>query len=302
MRELIVNADDFGLTRRVNQGIIDAHRGGIVTSTTLLANGGAFELAVTMAAREPRLGIGVHLNLREGIPVSPASKIPSLVDARGRLHLTPGRLWAGILKGQVSLSEVERELRAQIEKVMGAGISPTHLDGHKHVHVVPGIAALVIRLAQQCGICSVRCPVENPPNLTHLLRYGQGDQRGIFKQYLVGRAVSGLARPFRRKLAQAGLICPGRFYGLSETGFLNVQAVANILTRLREGTGELMCHPGYLDADLRETATRLLAEREVEMGALTAPGIKKRVLDRSIRLVSYRDLARARQPAEVVAA
>src|SRR5262245_58685857 len=148
MRELIVNADDFGLTRQVSQGILDAHREGIVTSTTLMANGSGFDAAVSMSRQAPQLGIGVHLNLSEGKPVARAWEIPSLVNSRGTLYLTPGRLWAGILKREVSLSDVERELRGQVEKVIRTGISPTHLDGHKHVHVLPGIAAVVIRLAQ----------------------------------------------------------------------------------------------------------------------------------------------------------
>src|SRR5262245_60514883 len=140
MKELIVNADDFGLTQQVNRGILDAHHDGIVTSTTLLANGGSFDEAVSMSRQAPQLGVGVHLNLSEGNPVSRASEIPSLVDSRGALHLTPGRLWAGIVKRKVSLSDVERELLAQVRKVIRAGISPTHLDGHKHVHVLPGVS------------------------------------------------------------------------------------------------------------------------------------------------------------------
>jgi chitin disaccharide deacetylase len=299
VRELIVNADDFGLTRQVSQGIIDAHRDGIVTSTTLLANGRAFEAALSMSLRAPRLGIGVHLNLSEGIPISPASKIPSLVDARGQLHLTPSRLWTGMLKSEVILSDIERELNAQIERVIRVGVSPTHLDGHKHVHVLPGISGVVIHLAQQFGIRNVRCPLEEATNLVRLLRYSQGAQAPVLKQYLVGRVVSGFARCFSKKLARAGLICPSHFYGLSETGFLNVEGVQDILSRLPEGTCELMCHPGYLDADLVRTGTRLLAQREVEIQALTAPRIGKLVVHQGIRLVSYRDLVR--QPAEAAA-
>ena len=301
MRKFIVNADDFGLTRQVSQGIIDAHREGIVTSTTVLANGAAFNAALSMSLRAPWLSIGVHLNLSEGIPVSPPFKIPSLVDARGRLHLTPARLWAGILKRKVSLSHVEWELRAQIEKVIRAGIAPTHLDGHKHVHVLPGISNIVIRLAQQFGIRKARCPVEEAPSLARLLHYSPGDQTPVIKQYFVGRVVSGFARRFRKKLAQAGLNCPSHFYGLSETGFLNVQGVQDILSRVPEGTGELMCHPGYLDADLRRTGTRLLAQREAEFHALTASRIRQLVAHQGIRLISYRGLARSRQAAEEAA-
>ena len=301
MRELIVNADDFGLTRRVSQGILDAHRNGIVTSTTLLANGSAFGDAVSMSRRAPQLGIGVHLNLSEGAPVSPPFTIPSLVDAQGALHLTPGRLGAGILQRKVSLSDVERELHAQIEKVLRADISPTHLDGHKHIHVLPGISAVVIRLAQQFGIRNVRCPVEERLKLAGLLRHSRGAQTPVVKQYIVGRAVSRVAHRFKERLETAGLICPEHFYGLSETGFLNLQVVQEILNRLPEGISELMCHPGHVDAELRGTGTRLLAQREVEIQALTAPRIITLVADQNIRLVSYRDLTRSRQPAEAAA-
>ena len=301
MRELIVNADDFGLTPQVSQGILDAHRDGIVTSTTLLANGGAFGDAVSMSRRAPQLGIGVHLNLSEGAPVSHPFTIPSLVDAQGTLHLTPGRLRAGILQRKVSLVDVERELHAQIEKVLRADISPTHLDGHKHIHVLPGISAVVIRLAQRFGIRNVRCPVEERPNLASLLRQKRGAQTSVIKQYIVGRSVSRFAHGFKEKLETAGLVCPARFYGLSETGFLNLQGVQEILSRLPYGISELMCHPGYVDAELRGTGTRLLAQREVEIQALTAPPITKLVADQGIRLVSYRDLARSKQPAEAAA-
>jgi len=111
MRQLIVNADDFGLTEEVSRGILDANRKGIVTSTTLMANGPAFDTAVALS-RVPQLGIGVHLNLTEGASVSPAWRIRSLVDRKGRLHLSPGRLLLGILTRQVDLAEVEIELRA----------------------------------------------------------------------------------------------------------------------------------------------------------------------------------------------
>ena len=147
MKRLIVNADDFGLTRGVTQGILDAHREGIVTSTTLMANGAAFDFAVAASRQAPALGVGVHLNLSEGIPVSPAGTIPTLVDERGRLHLKPGELLKGLLKGRVDLDEVETELRRQITKILDAGVPATHLDGHKHVHVLPGVAEIFRKIA-----------------------------------------------------------------------------------------------------------------------------------------------------------
>jgi hopanoid biosynthesis associated protein HpnK len=300
MRQLIVNADDFGLTEQVSRGILDAHREGIVTSTTLMANGGAFDTAVSVAHSEYDLGIGVHLNLTEGTPVSPASNIPTLVDRQGRLHLSPHRLAQGIVTRQVSLAEVETELRQQIRKVLGAGILPTHLDGHKHVHVMPGVSDIVVRLAQEFLIPSIRCPNEMMPKMPRLLRLGNSKSAAA-KQYLVGRSVAVFARRFKEKLAKAGLLSPAHFYGLSQTGFLDALEVLGILRGLPDGVSELMCHPGYLDADLANTGTRLLVQREIELRGLTARQVRDLVADRGIQLISYRQLETQVTEREVVA-
>ena len=219
MRQLIVNADDFGLTTQVSWGILDAHRGGIVTSTTLMANGGAFDIAVSMARREYALGIGVHLNLTEGLPVSPAWKIPTLVDHQGRLHLSPRRLAQGIMTRQVSLADVETELWQQIWKVVRAGILPTHLDGHKHVHVLPGVSDIVIRLAQEFSIPSIRCPGEAAPKIPTLVRR-ETSGTAAAKQYPGGpqpfpSSPGALKRSWRRP----GCSLPRTFMVLARRGF-----------------------------------------------------------------------------------
>ena len=291
MKQLIVNADDFGLTKRVNEGIVDAHRHGIVTSTTLMANGAAFEAATALSRQMPRFGIGVHLNLSEGMPVSPALRIPSLLDARGRLYLTPGRLWKAIATRRVSLADVETELRAQIAKIQRAGILPTHFDGHKHVHVLPGVSDIVIRLAREFSVSSVRCPLEEPPRLFDISDSQRTSRVSVLKQFLVGRGVSALARRLRQKLAEAELACPTHFYGISETGFLDSREILEVLRQLPEGTSELMCHPGYVDVELARTGTRLLAERETEAFALRSRLIRSFLAGSGIRLVNYKALA-----------
>jgi len=300
MKRLIVNADDFGLTRLVSQGILDAHHHGIVTSTSLMANGGAFEEAVTMAMGAPRLRVGVHLALTEGIPVSPALEVPTLVDAHGQLYLTARQLLNRIVTQRISLREIEIEFRAQIAKVLRAGIALTHLDGHQHLHVLPGISEIVIRLARQFGIPSVRCPVEELP-LACLLRCLQDRQSGVFRQCLAGRAVSWFARRFRLKLAHAGLNYPAHFYGLSQTGLLNVEILEEIMRGLPEGVSELMCHPGYADPLLAKTGTRLLAQREVESRALMSPRTRELAISEGIQLVSYSEFARAVHGCQVTA-
>jgi hopanoid biosynthesis associated protein HpnK len=289
MRQLIVNADDLGLTPGVNEGILDSHREGIVTSASLMANGSAFDTAVSISRRAPELGIGVHLNLTTGDPVSTALKIRSLVDGNGRLHFSVSRLLQALVLRRVDLGHVESELRAQITKVVNAGILPTHVDGHKHVHLLPGVSDIVIRLAQEFSIRSVRCPLEVAPDLPALLR-GRNSRSAVIKQYLVGRTVSGFAWTFKKKLVKAGLLSPGHFYGLSQTGFLHTRSVRGILGTLPEGVSELMCHPGYLDEDLERARTRLLGQREVEIRALTAPIVKTIVADCGIHLINYRGL------------
>jgi predicted glycoside hydrolase/deacetylase ChbG (UPF0249 family) len=223
------------------------------------------------------------------MPVAEAWKIRTLTNSKGRLHLTPLSLLVGIMTRRVNLSEVEIELWQQILKVVGAGILPTHLDGHKHVHILPGVSDIVIRLAQEFSIPSIRCPCETAPWITTSLP-SRNPWTATAKQYLVGRTVSVFARRFRQKLAKAGLLSPAHFYGLSQTGFLDALSIQNILGDLPECASELMCHPGYLDADLAKTGTRLLAERETEVRALTAHEVKKLVADRGIQLISYRQL------------
>jgi hopanoid biosynthesis associated protein HpnK len=290
MKRLIVNADDLGLTAGVNQGILDAHHYGGVTSASLMANGEAFEEAVAMSRRAPRLSVGVHLNLTQGIPVSPPSAVPSLVDARGRLYLAPGRLLCKLLTRRINLCEIELELQEQIVKVLRAGIIPTHLDGHKHVHILPGVSEIVIRLAQEFGIPSVRCPLEEFPMAVRLPPCPRDPQTSVLKQYLVGRAVSWFARRFRLRLSRAGLISPTHFFGLSETGFLNAETLESILERLPEGVSELMCHPGYANSRLKRTGTRLLAQRVVEIRALGWLRSRLLVVEEGIQLISYDDL------------
>ncbi len=299
MKRLIVNADDFGLTENVNRGILDAYRDGILTSTTLLANGMAFESAVAASKKFHGLGIGVHLNLTEGMPVADASLIPTLVDRRGRLYLTPPRLWAGIALGQVSHSEIEVELRAQVMKVIHAGIRPTHFDGHKHVHVLPHISEIVIRLARELRVPAVRCPLEHNPYANNRSRNRMLSGISTFKQYLVGLAVSKLARSFREKLTREGLLSSSYFYGISQTGFLNAAAIREILMNLPPGTSELMCHPGYRDLDLERAGTRLLAQREIETHGLTALSVKNSMVSGRIQLWNYRDLVALTQLTEV---
>jgi predicted glycoside hydrolase/deacetylase ChbG (UPF0249 family) len=165
------------------------------------------------------------------------------------------------------------------------------LDGHKHVHIVPGVSDIVVRLAQEFSVSSVRCPMEEPPGLFYMLDRQRVSRSSILKQYLVGRGLSALARRFRQKLAEAGLACPTHFYGISQTGFLDARGILEVLRQLPEGTSELMCHPGYVDVELAKTGTRLLSQREIEAFALRSRLITSFLAGSGIRLVNYKALA-----------
>src|SRR5262249_34836467 len=133
MKSLIVNADDLGWSEGVNRGIAEAHRRGIVTSASLLANGAAFVLAVELARTAPALGVGVHLNLSDGAPMAERETVTSLLNDEGEFAGGPESLLLRMARRGLDLGEVEREWEAQIGKIREAGIEPTHLDGHKHV-------------------------------------------------------------------------------------------------------------------------------------------------------------------------
>jgi hopanoid biosynthesis associated protein HpnK len=292
-RRLIVNADDFALTEGVNLAVLDGHLHGIITSATLMANGRAFESAVEIARGADRLGVGVHLNLVEGDPVAGASAVPSLVTARGAMANPPGRLAVGLLRRRIRISDVERELRAQIEKVLDAGIRPTHLDGHKHAHLWPSVFGVVTRLAAEYRIPAIRCAVETGASWRTEPGSDRATRRALRRQYAAGRALGLFATAGRRRLAAAGLSSADRIVGITHTGYLSQQSLERLIGSLRAGTSELMCHPGYVDEALRAAPTRLIDSRRSELDALTSPETRARIEREAIELITYGDLQNA---------
>ncbi len=289
MKRLIVNADDFGLAESVNRGIIVAHRDGILTSTSLLANGSAFDQAIALSRQYAQVSVGVHLNISQGKPVSPAARIPRLVNERGELHLSPFRLWMRILRRKITLEEIRTEFRAQVLKVFDAGVTPTHLDGHLHVHILPQLSSIVIALAREFCIHAVRCPAENLEATLPVLWKIGGASIVALERSAVAYAVSSVARRFGEQMRMAGLVCPDAFLGLAHTGFLDVKALRALLALVPNGTTELMCHPGYASAEVESFGGELTRQRETELLALTAPEVKEMVGRLGIRWTNFRD-------------
>jgi hopanoid biosynthesis associated protein HpnK len=285
-RNLIVNADDLGWTAGVNRGVAEAHRNGIVTSASLLANGEAVAEAVELARDTSGLGVGVHLNLNDGPPVAPRESVPSLVNDSGEFEGGPDGLLLKIATRGLAMREVEIEWEAQISKVRNAGIEPTHLDGHKHVHMLPGLFEIALRLAKRHGIGAIRVSHE-ASGLRAALSTGASRAAVVLKQGVQARGLKLLARDARDQAERAGVSTADYFCGIAQTGELTKEGVARLLRSLPEGTTELMCHPGYADEALRKTATRLQASRQKEVEILTDTEIRNLVASQGIRLIDY---------------
>lgn len=261
MRVLVVNADDFGFARDVNEGIVAAYRDGILTSTTLMANGAAFEHAVEMAGANPGLDVGCHLVLVGG-PGQPAT----VTDLIRELALRRVDLYG--------------QLRRQVERILGAGIRPLHLDTHKHTHLLPPVLEAVARLSEEFGVPWVRRPFDLPLN----------GQRVPWRLRAVSRGLGVLRRRVQRVLAAHGCRMTDHFAGFQITGRLEASDVVRLIESLPEGVTEFMVHPGYCTAELRAARTRLKESREQELRALVAAETREALGRCGVRLAGYRGL------------
>jgi chitin disaccharide deacetylase len=277
---LVVNADDFGVSTSINSGILRAHREGIVTATSLMAVGRAFENAVELLQDASSLDVGVHLTVVGEAPLlSPNS---SLAGGNGHFFPSAGTFTLRWLTGRICKADVEAEWSAQIERVINRGISVSHLDSHQHVHTLPGLADLTKRLAARYHIPFVRAPaealrLERPFNVHGISRLTGSTLLRVL--WNVSRLTS-IGRPQPKSL---------RFLGFQEGGRLNQERLRQMLGRLRPGwMYELMCHPGLTpeEPDLR----RWNYGHEAELQALTSPSIQTEITAQNILLSTFNDL------------
>jgi len=286
MKRLIVNADDFGFTRGVNEGIVRAHRTGIVTSTTIMANGDAFDEAVEAARANPSLGVGCHLSAVGGPPVSNPSKIPTLVDRDGMLPPTFGKLLIKLARKSVSTDEIAAEFRSQLARITSGGITPTHLDTHKHSHTHPQVMRALARVAAEFGVACVRNPFES----IAVGSLGRLSSWKYLKQAAKATAIQPASIKFRQAIVEYGLRTTDQFLGVRLTGMLDTAAIKSMMESLTEGTTELMCHPGLYDDELEQAQTRLKRARESEFEAVSDPVLRSFAQEQGIELISYRSL------------
>jgi hopanoid biosynthesis associated protein HpnK len=287
VRRLIINADDFGLTAGVNRGIVEGHEHGVVTSATLMANGPEFDDAVRLALAVPGLSVGCHVVLVDGLPVLEASQVPSLMG-KSRNEQGFCRSWTGFaaaaLSGALVAGEIEAEATAQICKLQAAGIAVSHVDTHKHTHIFPQVLRPLARAAKACGVRALRNPFEP----LRVAPWAKGPN--LWMRWLGARALDGFAQHFRRVVKAADMLMPDGTAGVVATGALDDQLLADIVENLPPGSWELVCHPGYADAQLQRVHTRLRASREQELRILTSSRTKELLAKSLIDLISYHDL------------
>jgi predicted glycoside hydrolase/deacetylase ChbG (UPF0249 family) len=259
LKRLIVNADDFGFTRDVNAGIVKAHTNGILTATTLMATGTAFDDAVRLARENPTLDIGVHLVL-VGSPGFPAT-VAQLIQAVA-LRRIP----------------IYAELVQQVNRILAAGIQPSHLDAHKHTHLLPPVLDAAARISEEYRIPWVRRPFDFPV---------QADGVGPAKR-MISKGFGMMRSRFHRVLSQHHCKMTDHFAGFQITGNYDSEELVRLIRQLPEGLTEFMCHPGFCTEELRSTQTRLKDSRERELGALTSALVKKALDEEHIILADYR--------------
>ena len=285
---LIINADDFGLTPGINRAIIELHRAGVLTSATLMATGPAFEDAVALALANPTLGVGCHLVFVDGMPLSHAESIPTLLGADGKTFRPSAMDFAqAALRGTIEPQEIATESLAQIQKLQRAGIDVTHIDSHKHTHLFPSVASTVFHIANRCGVPAMRNPVEP--------RWSSAMAPSLTRRLWL-RMFENFAAPFQKLTREArnSELIPDGTLGMAATGTVNAAILRRMLDCLianhADSTYEMLCHPGFNDADLDRQQTKLRASREMEYAALLEVLPEYSRTPDGVKLIHYGDL------------
>ncbi|MBI5116810.1 ChbG/HpnK family deacetylase [Candidatus Poribacteria bacterium] len=286
LKALIINADDFGLEKEVNSAIIRAHRQGIVTAASLIANGTAFENAVELALEHPSLDVGAHLVLTRGPsltggPLLNPVEVPSLIKGDGLFPKNPVTLAGRIMMGFISHSQIEKELLAQMERIRRAGIRITHIDSHQHIHVLPSVFRIVAALALEFGVKWLRLP------LRCVLPAG-GPSVGALRRLQAG-LLERLAARNASVMAASGLRATSYCLGFHFAGRLLEDEIEHIISNLPEGTIELSCHPGHDEARLEQNHPWGY-KWERELSALCSERVRTAIEKAGVKLTGYSGL------------
>lgn len=278
-RFAIINGDDFGFSHGVNQGIIQAHEQGVLTSTSLMVTGDAAEEAIAWARTQPNLAVGLHLVLVCGQSALPPSQIPHLVDSLGNFSNSP--LQAG-LRYQFHPSireELWREIRAQLKKFHNSGLSLSHVDGHLHLHTHPVVLRILVELAQEFNIKVIRLPAEELGMSLKL------DKRNLLTK-LVWSAVFGGLRRYGESLLKAhGISFADRVYGLLQTSSVTEEYLLSLIPQIQADFVEIYSHPAMIKAG--EPLNSPEGAGELELAALLSQQVREALNTNGFELTNY---------------
>jgi hopanoid biosynthesis associated protein HpnK len=285
-RQLIVNADDFGMSEEVNDAIIRAHRDGVLTSTSLMVSGDAAAQAVRLAKENPRLAVGIHLVTVVGKSVLPKREIPSLVDTERNFSNNPTAAGLKYFFSPQARREIRKEIAAQFEKFHETGLRLSHIDGHLHLHVHPVIFNAALRLGLKYGARRMRVPDEE-----RRLALGFDRSHAALK---TAHAVlfGGLARYMKRKLRAAGYTVPERVYGNLQSGRMSERYFLYALDHLSAATNEIYFHPARYADDRALDAHE--QQCQIEFETLMSDRVKARLAQLDVKVTNYFEMEASR--------
>jgi predicted glycoside hydrolase/deacetylase ChbG (UPF0249 family) len=276
MKKVIINADDFGLCRGVNEGIVLAHQKGILTSTTLMANMPAFDHAVELAKQNKKLGVGIHLNIVRGKPLSPEDRVLSLLNKDKKFFSSLFILMKRILSRRINQQEIELEFRAQIEKILENNLQISHF------HCLSSLLKIVLKLGKEYNIKRIRYINEYclSPRLFQSA-----------KAFFASLSCSSM----KQRIIEDGIFMPDKSYGICKSGRMSSQRIKKILSNLKDGVTEIITHPGFMTKELLDLEKEIGSYyinryREKELNALLDKGLKQIIRDKEISLINFNQL------------
>jgi hopanoid biosynthesis associated protein HpnK len=280
-KRIIINADDFGLSEAVNSAVAKAHTEGVLTSSTIMTNMPAADEAVKIAKKLPGLGVGVHLNLSQGAPLSKDGSVACLLNSNGEFAISPFKLSVLSIAGHKIRNAIRTELTAQIQWLLDKGLTPTHLDSHYHIHTLPPIYPIVCDLARRFEIGAVRYTFE-PKDICRMpwpLPAEHGRQRA--------RTARIMARINR--IQDSRFLKTDALLGIAHKGKIDVSFFKAVTLYSTAQTAEVMTHPGLADTAGHEE-TKLQHQQRLELEALCSERTKQHFNDAKIKLTHYANL------------
>jgi len=278
MKCLIVTADDFGLTKSINEGIEKTYKEGIVKVLSFIPAGEAFEDAVLFAKQAKLEGIGAHLALTQVSPVTDPVKIPTLVSKDGKFYKSYAQFLAKFFIGAINPDEIYLELKNQMEKLHRTGLSITNLSSHEHIHMVPGILKIFIALSKEYNIPYIRClhseKMRSPFSV-----------KKLYKRLLLPL----FSGKMEKMLKASGVKHTSGFLGFLDSGALQEKILLEMIRYLKDGATELVCHPGFAGPEVLDRCI-FHANCETETSALTSRNVRELIDKEGIRLARYEEI------------